>query len=148
MIRFLRPSLWTASLLLAAGCGPGHDYARFIPPEASARRTLQVALQAWCDHGVPGPVPSVSPAIELVDSQHRPAQNLTAFEVLGPTPGDADRCYAVRLSFQGPPEEVRARYVVFGQDPLWVMRYEDYEMVMHWCNPPTSSPPAAAKPSS
>jgi hypothetical protein len=62
----------------------------------------------------------------------------------GPTAGDAERCDAVRLTFDGPREEVRTRFVVFGQDPVWVMRYEDYEMVMHWC-PPTSDGKVTAR---
>ena len=75
------------------------------------------------------------PALHLIDSHHKSGQKLAAFTVLGPTPGDAPRCYAVRLTLDNPREELRARFVVFGQDPLWVMRYEDYEMVMHWCDP-------------
>jgi hypothetical protein len=73
-----------------------------------------------------------APAIHLVDTHHQPGQMLSAFSVLGPTTGDAHRCYAVRLSLDNPREEVRARFVVLGLDPLWVMRYEDYEMVSHW----------------
>ena len=35
-----------------------------------------------------------------------------------------------------PREERRARYVVLGQAPMWVFRYEDYEMMTHWeCRP-------------
>jgi hypothetical protein len=124
--------------LLAGGCGgPRAGYERFIPPEEAARRALETALTAWREGQPPGGVVrQAAPAIQLVDSQQKPGRKLAGFTVLGPTTGDADRCYAARLTFDGPREEVRARFVVFGQDPVWVMRYEDYEMMMHWCAPP------------
>jgi hypothetical protein len=123
--------------VLVGGCGgPQRGYERFIPSEEAGQAALETALSAWRDGQQPGLMREAGPAIRLVDSQHKPGQKLTAFTVLGPTTGDAPRCYAVRLTFDEPREEVRGRFVVFGLDPLWVMRYEDYEVVMHWCQEP------------
>jgi hypothetical protein len=129
---WLLPGLLAGVLLLVGGCRRGPDQ-RFIPSEEAARHTLEAALAAWQNGKVPpGLVQEASPAVHLVDTQHRPGQKLAAFTVLGPTTGEAPRCYAVRLTLDEPREEVRARYVVVGLDPLWVLRYEDYEMISHW----------------
>jgi hypothetical protein len=131
---------------LLGGCGgPRRDRERYIPSEKAGTHALETALAAWRDGKPVGLMQEAGPAIHLADSQHRPGQKLTDFTILGPTTGDADRCYAVRLTFDGPREEVRTRFVVFGWDPLWVMRYEDYEMLMHWCLPPAPAT-APAKP--
>ncbi len=137
-----------ACMALAAaflgGCsGPRRDRERYIPSEEVGTQALQTALAAWRSGKPPGLVQDAGPAIQLVDSQHRPGQKLAEFTILGPTTGDAERCYAVRLTFEEPHDEVRTRFVVFGLDPLWVMRYEDYEMLMHWCLPPAPGTGAA-----
>jgi hypothetical protein len=123
-------------VLAAAGCVSNRtDKDRFIPSETTAHAALEKSLNVWCSSGEPGQVQDSGPAIHLVDSHHRPGQKLVGFVVLGSVAGDAERCYAARLTFEGPHDEVRARYVVFGQDPLWVVRYEDYEMIIHWDHP-------------
>jgi hypothetical protein len=54
------------------------------------------------------------------------------YTILGEAPGDAPRCFAVRLHLEEPQEEQRVRFVLIGLDPLWVFRHEDYEMLAHW----------------
>jgi hypothetical protein len=147
-----QPLVWLAllasTLVLASGCRRSRDQ-RFIPSEEAAQGTLEVALTAW-QHGKvpPSLVQESSPAIHLVDTHHQPSQKLTAFTILGPTTGDAHRCFAVRLTLDHPREEVKARYVVLGLDPLWVLRYEDYEMVSHWDHamPEQTAAPQKPKP--
>jgi hypothetical protein len=136
-----------ASLILG-GCGRRRD-TRFIPTEEVAHRTLEVALSAWQQgKQPPSVVQEKSPLIRLVDTLtlQKSGQKLAAFSVLGPTTGDAPRCFAVRLTLDNPREEVRARYVVVGLDPLWVVRYEDHEMLCHWdrCDP--TAPTGSKKP--
>jgi hypothetical protein len=132
------PIVWLALLagtLLLAGCGTRRAQ-RYIPTEEAAERTLKTALTAWQNgQRPPSLVQETSPAIHLVDTNLKPGQKLARFTVLGPTTGDAQRCYAVRLNFADPPEEVRARFVVMGLDPLWVVRYEDFERMCHWAMP-------------
>ena len=133
------PRVWivflTGTFLIAGGCG-GNDDQRLIPSEEKAQRILNTVLTAWQRDKLPDLVQESSPVIYLVDTQRQPDRKLTAFTVLGPTTGDAKRCFAVRLTLDNPREEVRARFVVLGLDPLWVMRYEDYEMISHWDCPP------------
>jgi hypothetical protein len=117
---------------LLCGCGPrgGQQY---IPSEETAQRTLEAALAAWQQGATPPDlVAEGPPGIRLVDTHHKPKQKLSAFTVLGPSTGDAHRCFAVRLTLDNPREEVRTRFVVLGLDPLWVIRYEDLEMFAHW----------------
>ena len=40
--------------------------------------------------------------------------------------------FVVKLSLDKPREEQTVRFIVLGQDPLWVFREEDYEMTAHW----------------
>jgi hypothetical protein len=136
-----------ASTVLFAGCMRRDQ--RFIPPEETAQSTLNKALTAWQNgNRPPSVVQESAPVIRLVDTHQKPGQKLAAFNVLGPTTGDAHRCYAVRLTFDNPREEVRARFVVMGLDPLWVVRYEDYEMMSHWDHGMPEPPSASKKPPS
>jgi hypothetical protein len=124
------------TLLLTGGCARGNQDQRFTPSETAAQRILETALTAWQKDTLPSLVEESSPPIHLIDTQRPSGRKLTSFSVLGPTTGDAQRCFAVRLTLDNPPEEVRARFVVLGLDPLWVLRYEDYEMISHWDCPP------------
>lgn len=138
---------WAVLFAACYGCSsrPG-GYERFIPSEDAARRYLVMALSACCDGRPTAPLETPGPPkIHLIDSQRKPGQRLKSFAVLGPTVGDSPRCYVVRLTLEQPSEEVRARYVIVGQDPIWVFRYEDYEMVVHWCAPMTSGTSATSR---
>ena len=135
------------ALLLGAvsvGCSSHRRNEDFIPDEQKAHSALQSYLDAWkrgnMDPAVPG---AGSPAIMAGDTLHAAKRPLKEFEILGPVPGDAERCYAVRLVLDEPREERRERYVIIGLDPLWVMLYSDYEALTHWCNdaPTTSKSP-------
>ncbi len=125
----------TAIGVMPMGCDSTPKADKFIPTENAAQEMLEKALSAWVGGKEPGLIQDSGPAIQLVDSTFKPGQKLKSFKILGPTSGDTERCFAVRLTFDQPSEEVRARYVVYGLDPLWVLRYEDFEMTMHWCKP-------------
>jgi hypothetical protein len=139
---------WLCLLLAAlgpaalAGCSSGRDPARYVPADNSARSALKDCLDSWRAGEAPGEITDRSPRVHLVDTHHRPGQRLVDYAVLGPAAGERGRCYSVRLVFERPREEVKARFVVLGIDPLWVLRYEDYEMLAHWDHPP----PAGGKP--
>jgi hypothetical protein len=118
--------------LVAAGCSHGRTKEDFIPPVPQAQATLEAGLRAW-QGGIPdGQVPNTSPGLILSDTLRRPGQKLEKFEILGEAPGDWPRCFAVRVVLSNPREELTARYVVFGIDPLTVCRHEDFEMLEHW----------------
>jgi hypothetical protein len=145
-----RTCLWGAALTCVigtcvigtTGCGAKGEE-RLIPSKDAARRAVEVALSAWQNGKLPpGCAQERAPAIHLIDTHIRTGQKLTKFILLGPAIGDVQRCFAVRLMLDNPCEEVRARYVVFGIDPLWVFRYEDFAMLSHWECPPGNPSPS------
>src|SRR5262245_40999922 len=139
-------ALVAGALSFSAGCGRSRDQT-FVPSEEAGQRALETALTAWQKgKRPPSLLQESSPPIQLVDTHHKPGQTLSAFTVLGPTTGDAHRCYAVRLTLDNPREEVRARFVVLGLNPLWVLRYEDYEMMSHWDHGPEEKSGSAKAP--
>lgn len=123
---------WGVLLAACGACNPRGKFERYVPPPDGACRALQTALDAWQQGRPPGKVADGPPALQLVDSHRRPGQRLRKYAILGEAPGDGPRVFAVRLHLEDPDEEVRARFVVVGVDPLWVYRHEDYEMMAHW----------------
>ena len=121
------------SIALAIGCGSNRGSERYVPPPQSARQALEATLRSWQQGRPTGPVEgTANPAIVFVDNCRDRAQTLESFTILGEVPGEGPRCFAVRLRLENPTEEQRVRFVVFGVDPLWVYRYEDFEMMIHW----------------
>jgi hypothetical protein len=119
--------------LTAVGCDSGPSTARFVPAPERARQALEQALRSWQTGKPPGKLEAVAnPQVILVDTCRRSEQTLDQFTILGETPGEGPRCFAVKLGLQNPEETQRVRFVVFGEDPLWVYRYEDFEMMIHW----------------
>lgn len=128
-------------LFLAAvfGCTTKQRNEDFVPADDVAQRSLDRYLSAW-RAGEPGEtVCGTSPPISSADTLRAGGRKLEGYEILGPTPADVQRCYAVRLTLGNPHEEVRERYVVVGLDPIWVIRHEDYEKITHWCEPSPSA---------
>ena len=137
--------LITGAVVAIAPLFPRHQRNEdFIPAEEPARQALDAFLAAWLRGGEVRPVANVSPSVMGADGNQAAGRKLEAYTILGPSAADAPRCFAVRLKLVGSRYEVRERYVVIGLDPLWVMRYDDYEMLLHWDHPM----PPAKKPSS
>jgi hypothetical protein len=110
---------------LLAGCGGGSG--KYVPASATARSTLETALQAWQGGGKPGRVAAGPPAIQVIDSKWEAGHKLAGYEILQEEPGQGPRWFSVRLKLQTPPGEQVVKYVVLGIDPLWVYREEDYQ---------------------
>lgn len=120
-------------LTACAGCSSKpQGYDQVVPPPAMAQQALSAALQDWQQGRSAGRIDRVSPPVVVVDSHRSPTQPLEKFEVLGEVPAENARSFSVRLSLAHPDEQVLARYNVFGRDPVWVFRLEDYEMISHW----------------
>ena len=124
-----------AALLLAAclGCAerkPGAE--EFVPTEDVARGALDACLKSWMEGLTPTPVPGTKPPVQSVDGLRTKGRTLLKYEILGPVPADAPRCFAVRMTLGNPAQELRERYVVLGLDPIWVWRHDDYVMISHW----------------
>jgi hypothetical protein len=111
---------------------PIDPYARLIPNTLAGRKAVTAALDAWRRGEAPGRVETMRPPVVVVDKQRREGQTLEHFEILGDTIDFHARCFTVKLSLASPPDEQLARYNVFGVDPLWVFRKEDYDMISHW----------------
>jgi hypothetical protein len=125
-----------AALVIFAGCAEQPDVGRYYPPPERAQAALEAALASWQRGDPMGAVPGTgNPLIQVVDSKRSANQTLRGFMVLGVAPGDGPREFTVRLHFDDSSEGVRARYVVFGVDPVWVYRREDYELMCLWCAP-------------
>lgn len=128
----IRPALLLGCILVV-GCSRAPDPARFIPAETDSRTALEKALESWKSNGIRGQIPeSSSPVLHLIDSTVPENKRLSRFEVLGVAPGDGPRVYTVKLTFEKSTSETKARYVVFGLDPIWIMRQEDFDMMTHW----------------
>lgn len=125
------------ALLVAVcvGCGPAQRNEDFVPPEDAARSALDASLKQWAAGDVGQTVPGATPAVMISDGLRTPGRTLTKYAILGPVPADAPRCFAVNLTLGNPTAELRDRYVVVGIDPVWVIRYDDYEMLTHWHHP-------------
>ena len=78
----------------------------------------------------------------FVDQQRRTGQRLLVYSLLGETESESGRRFLVRLSLAEPDESLLASYYVFGEDPTWVYRSEDFDMIMHWEMPADSTVPA------
>jgi hypothetical protein len=130
-------------LLLALPCSA--LLAGYVPSIDRSHEALELVLEAWQAGEPAGPVNAGDFTIRVVDSTRRPGQKLKKFTIFGETPGDGPRCFAVQLQMEEPREELRARFVLVGIDPLWVFRYEDYERMTHLGCGDESPPPALLK---
>ena len=147
-ITLILSTVFSLALFWLTGCSETDT--KFVPAQETALAAVTAAMNAWKNGVAPGPVPDSAPLVHLTDSHRQPGQALNEFEILGEVPGNADRCFAVRLKLSSPEAEERVRYVVVGIDPLWVFRHEDYDMLLHWEHPmeesPTADDPAAESP--
>jgi hypothetical protein len=129
------PLLWLALGCAAAGCGDApRGPVEFVAPGIeSAKAALVASLDAWkADRRASGVMVGSKPSIGIVDAG-RADRPLLEYEVIGPlmVVGKA-RPFAVRLVLDAPRETVSTRYLVLGQDPLWVYRQEDFDRMLHW----------------
>jgi hypothetical protein len=123
-----RPAFVLAALLLIplAGCR-STSTDRYVPESERAREVLTAALDAW-KSGKPVGHVDHAPSIEVVDSRWRAGDKLSGYEISGEdTTPEGHRRFSVKLTMQQPAGTQEARFVVFGIDPLWVYREEDYK---------------------
>lgn len=131
--RFLSSLLMVASLCLGCGMKAGSSPEMRLPDPDVARAALEAALDTWkADRQVTGKTIGANPAIGVVDTlqAERPLLDYEILGALGALP--EARPFAVRLVLGSPREEVATRYMVLGENPLWVFRQEDYELILHW----------------
>lgn len=115
-----------------AGCAQPASQDRFIPAPELARAAVAAVLDDWKEGRASETIDRLSVGIQVIDTHRKQGQRLDDFEILGETPGEAPRCFAVRLKLSQPEAEETVRYAVVGIDPLLVFRHEDLEMLNHW----------------
>ncbi len=121
------------AITLLAGCQERPvDPNRFIPKADEARRAVSEALTARRENLTPEQISKSGSKARLIDNQHKAGQSLKAFAILGEVAADKARGFAVRLTLENPEEEQQARYLVYGVDPIWVFRQEDFDLITHW----------------
>ncbi len=123
----------SALLALSACCAGCNRSPNFKPSAASSRQALESALGAWVNGQPLGPVQTVSPPIQVVDSAWQKGQRLDSFEIVGEEKGEDGLPYfTVHLHKSRPQGEETVRYVVTGRSPMWVFREDDYKSTQSW----------------
>lgn len=119
--------LLIGAIVSLAGCSRSSSTERFVPNTDSARQALQSALNAWKGGQPAGRVDGFSVPIEVVDSKWQEGQKIEGFEILSEdTNAEGHRRFNVKLTMSKGSAVVETRFVVLGQNPLWVYREEDY----------------------
>ena len=152
--------LTALTALALGGCGGSRRSVTDYHPETSlAKRALEASLAASRESAPtsdePLSVEGLDVKVAFVDRHRKPGQRLASYEILGEVGGDGPKTFLVRLVLSDPDEEIKVRYYVFGIDPLWVMRQEDYDQTTHWDDggmkmdpePKEASDPSADAPS-
>lgn len=124
-----RPLSWVVWGLICAmalaGCS-GSGERQFAPPETTARRALETALNAWKDgRGKPGKLSPGDVAIEVADALWFSGQKLKAYEIVSEHWDGGPRWFAVKLTLATGEQTVK--YAVMGKDPIWVFTEGEYK---------------------
>ena len=130
VIRLLSIAVLVSFTLTTGGCGTKTP--TYTPSLETAEDAVRRGLDRWKAGEPPGEVPGTRPLIHVTDGGRKPSQRLEGYQILGETRGASGRTIAVTLHLENPAEELKARYIVLGIDPLLVFRQEDFELLMHW----------------
>lgn len=126
-------------LLTTVGCGRG--FQKYVPASNSARQALDTALAAWKEGLKLERIDDFSPPMKVLDSRWLKGRALRDYEILGEVHQEGPRCFTVQMVLDSPRQEQKVRYYVFGIEPLWIFRQEDYDMLNHWdCGDPEIKP--------
>lgn len=126
-----------AALIVLAVCGVSIGCGRrspdYIPSSKTSRQAVEAALTAWANGQRIGPIETVSPPIQVVDSAWWKGQRLAGFEILSEeTNKEGLPCFSVVLHKSKPQGDETVRYLVTGRSPVWVYREEDYKSSQSW----------------
>jgi hypothetical protein len=113
-----------SALILPACSKPGPE--KFIPSETQARQALETALNAWKGGKAQSdPLSLGKVKVVVVDPAWSAGEKLTAFEILSEEAGEGPRHFTVKLTVAK--GERTMKYVVLGNDPLWVYTEAEYK---------------------
>jgi hypothetical protein len=110
---------------------PRPDPRGHLPDAQAARRAVESSLGEWRQSPPLDLTTTTIRPVVFVDQQRQPGRRLREFAVLGEAEMDGCRRFQVRLSMADPDESIITAYYVFGRDPIWVYRAEDFDMIMH-----------------
>jgi hypothetical protein len=115
----------SGAALALAGCpGPGEE--KFIPTEGTARQALETALNAWKGgQAKPGQLAMGKVSVQVVDAVWESGQKLTAYQIVSEDSGNGPPWFTVKLTL--PRGEKTVKYVVLGNDPIWVYDEAGYK---------------------
>jgi hypothetical protein len=132
--------------MACAACRPSQD-ATAENKSQRARQALVVALDAWRNEADAAPLDHAK--VQFTDSLSE-NRRLADYEIVGELPAQGSKRFEVLLhesrDDSSEPVDQLAQYVVFGIDPIWVMRQEDYDMISHWDHPMPGTASDAAAP--
>jgi hypothetical protein len=112
-----------------AGCGPS-DTAAYTPSTSQARQALEATLTAWRDGKPAESLDSLSPAVHPVVDRWKTGKGLESFEILKEEESqEAGKKFLVRLGMKKPDSPKEERFIVLGNNPIWVYGEEDYAHV-------------------
>lgn len=115
--------------LVVGGCHKA-DVKDYAPLEEAAWQALATALDAWKAGKAPDQIGATGPVVNAQDKQWREGKQLTAYEIVGPEPGeDQNARFKVKLSVAGAAAPQETTYVVVGKDPIWVYSAESYQQM-------------------
>jgi hypothetical protein len=142
----LLPAVLAAVACSACSEAPPADLADQIPGPQVARQSLEKCLDEWKARPSIERTVSTPRPLLFVDQQRQPGQRLREYEILGDTEFEGSRRFMVRLTLDNPEESLVAHYYVFGRDPIWVYRGEDFDMLMHMDHRLAAQPSRAGSP--
>lgn len=118
--------------IFLSGCAGSSNQTEIVPDSAKARRAVELAMESWKAGRPTGGVEPTEPRIQVIDSNRKPGQTLQGHEIVAETASSRERTFTLRLSLANPDEQISARFLVMGIDPVLVFRQEDYDLMMHW----------------
>lgn len=130
---------WWVALSFVAACGCGVTWpwsapaaVRITPTAPVARSAMEAALAGWMNGNLAQSMTESASRVELVDWERVEGRRLGSFQIVGQMDVDQGRGFVARLGLLDPDESRTARFVVIGEDPIWVFREEDYHRILHW----------------
>jgi hypothetical protein len=130
LIRLLLTSMLISLALTSGGCGTKTP--NYTPSLEIAEDAVRRGLDKWKMGEPPGELPGTRPLVHVTDGGRKLGQTLESYQILGEVHGVCGRTIAVTLQLDNPAEELKARYIALGIDPLLVFRQEDFDLLMHW----------------
>lgn len=122
-----------------AGCG---GTTAPLPSTQAARAAVEMGLNAWKDGRPSASLAEAKPGVDFVDFQWKEGKALSDYAILSDATGQGTQTVTVALSLKGEPPARQVQYMVFGSDPVHILRDEDYARAMNMDNSP--APPKKA----